>query len=92
MRSLEEEFAAFIGRVKHLDHETLAVQRDELRKERALLDQARLAVPTGGRREALDRLSQDAFAVMERRIYALENPTVIGPDHLREPPDRRRER
>ncbi len=36
--------------------------------------------------------SQDAFDVLERRIYALENPTVIGPDRLREPPDRRRER
>ncbi|MEV6102344.1 hypothetical protein [Nocardia sp. NPDC051981] len=58
MRSLEEEFAALTDRVKHLDHETLAVQRDELRKERALLDQARLAVPTGGRREALDRLAR----------------------------------
>ncbi|GAB2451684.1 hypothetical protein [Nocardia tengchongensis] len=92
MRSPEKEFAAFTDRAKHLDHETLAMQRDERHKERDLLDQARLAVPAGVRREALDRLSQQPFDVLERRIYALRNPTMLGPDHLREPPDRHRER
>ncbi|MGW4241227.1 hypothetical protein [Nocardia sp. NPDC004722] len=92
MRSPEEEFEDFIDRVKHLDHETLALQRDKLRQEWADLDRARLAIPAGARRQALDELSQHAFDVLERRIYALEHPTVLGPDHGREPPDRRRSR
>ncbi|MGW5107752.1 hypothetical protein [Nocardia sp. NPDC004123] len=84
MRSLEEEFADFIDRVKRIDWSTLAARRDELRKELAALDQAVAAVPAGAHRGELDKLSREAFAVPERRVYALDHPPVLGPDRRRE--------
>ncbi|MGW4120066.1 hypothetical protein [Nocardia sp. NPDC004711] len=72
MRSLEEEFADFIDRVKRIDWSRLAARRDELPKELAALDQAVAAVPAGAHRGELDKLSREAFTACEgqvRRIW-----------------------
>ncbi|WP_433560462.1 hypothetical protein ACQP1O_22455 [Nocardia sp. CA-151230] len=84
MRSLEEEFADFIDQVKRIDWDTLAARRDELRKELTVLDHAVAAVPAGARRSELDKLSREAVAVLERRVYALDHRTGLGPDRRRE--------
>ncbi|WP_331757746.1 hypothetical protein [Nocardia sp. NBC_01388] len=88
MPSLEEEFGDFTDRVKRIDLAALAEQRNALREELAALDDARSAV-AGARREVLDKLSDEAFAVLERRIYTLEHPTHLDPHP---PRDRRRDR
>ncbi|MFJ9371026.1 hypothetical protein ACIRRA_42375 [Nocardia sp. NPDC101769] len=84
MRSLEEEFADFIDHVKSIDPNTLTAQRDGLRRELAILDQAVAAVPAGARRSELDKLSREAFTVLARRVYTLDHPPVLGPDRHRE--------
>ncbi|MGW5113809.1 hypothetical protein [Nocardia sp. NPDC004123] len=62
----------------------LAARRDEPRKELAALDQAVAAIPAGARRGKLDKLSREAFAVLERRVYTLDHRTELGPDRRRE--------
>ncbi|MGV9408350.1 hypothetical protein ACWDOP_00430 [Nocardia sp. NPDC003693] len=94
MPSLEEEFIEFTDRANLIDHRTSLDQRRSLRRELDILDQARLKVPAGTRRTTLDTFSRIAFRILERRIYAVDHPTVLDAPRPGDPPsrDRRRER
>ncbi|MFE3798837.1 hypothetical protein KHQ06_26335 [Nocardia tengchongensis] len=70
--------------MKSIDLNTLAAQRDPLRWELSILDQAVAAVPPGARHGELDKLSREAFTVLARRIYTLDHPPALRPDRRRE--------